>query len=72
MLTDTVARERREHGGVENVGELEDKAKGEIKESGGELTGDKTMEWEGKADKMKGKVEETGRQLDEDAPDKQV
>jgi uncharacterized protein YjbJ (UPF0337 family) len=54
------------------VGELEDKAKGEIKESGGELTGDKKMEWEGKADKMKGKVEETGRKLDEEAPDKSV
>jgi uncharacterized protein YjbJ (UPF0337 family) len=54
------------------MGELEDKAEGEIKESGGELTGDKKMEWEGKADKMKGKVEETGRKLDEGAPDNNV
>ena len=54
------------------MGELEDKAKGEIKESGGELTGDKKMEREGKADKMKGKVEETGRKLNEDPPDKGV
>ena len=54
------------------MGELEDKAKGEIKESGGELTGDKKLEWEGKADKMKGKVEETGRKLDEATQDKDV
>ena len=54
------------------MSELEDKAKGEIKESGGELTGDKKMEWEGKADKMKGKVEETGRKLDEGTQDKEV
>lgn len=54
------------------MGELEDKAKGEIKETGGQLTGDKKIEWEGKADKMKGKVEETGRKLDEGTQDENV
>ncbi|TMD12875.1 MAG: CsbD family protein [Chloroflexi bacterium] len=47
------------------MGEFGDKAKGEIKEKGGKLTGDPGMEWEGKADKAKGKVEEAGRKLGE-------
>lgn len=47
------------------MGELGDKAKGEIKEKGGQLSGDKRMEWEGKGDKAKGKVEETGRKVRE-------
>jgi uncharacterized protein YjbJ (UPF0337 family) len=44
---------------------MRDKAEGEIKEKGGELTGDKKMEWEGKGQKVKGDVEGAGRRLDE-------
>jgi uncharacterized protein YjbJ (UPF0337 family) len=47
------------------VGELRDKAEGELKDTGGKLTDDKKMEWEGKAQKAKGKVEEKGRELGE-------
>ena len=47
------------------MGELTDKTKGELKEKGGKLTGDKKMEWEGKADKAKGNVEGVGNRLDE-------
>ena len=50
------------------MGELRDKVEGEVKESGGELTGDKKMEWEGKAQKAKGKVEEVGRKMTEGDP----
>jgi uncharacterized protein YjbJ (UPF0337 family) len=42
------------------VGELKDKIQGEGKDVGGKLTGDKKMEWEGKAQKAKGKVEGAG------------
>jgi stress response protein SCP2 len=45
------------------LGEYEDKVKGEFKDTGGKLTGDKSMEFEGKTDKAKGKVEEAGRKL---------
>lgn len=47
------------------MGELTDKTKGELKEKGGKLTGDKKMELEGKGNKAKGKVEEAGNRLDE-------
>src|SRR5438132_257487 len=40
------------------MGELRDKVEGEVKDTGGKLSGDKKMEWEGKAQKAKGKVEE--------------
>jgi len=50
------------------MGELRDKVEGEVKESGGELSGDKKMEWEGKAQKAKGKVEEVGRKMTEGDP----
>jgi len=43
------------------VGEFGDKAEGELKDAGGKLTGDKKMEWEGKAQKVKGNVEGAGR-----------
>jgi hypothetical protein len=45
------------------LGEYEDKVKGEFKDTGGKLTGDKSMEFEGKADKAKGKIEEAGNKL---------
>lgn len=32
------------------MGELEDEAEDEVEESGGELTGDEKIEWEGKDD----------------------
>jgi uncharacterized protein YjbJ (UPF0337 family) len=47
------------------MGEYTDKAKGEIKEKSGKLTGDKKLEWEGKGDKAKGHVQGAGRNLDE-------
>jgi uncharacterized protein YjbJ (UPF0337 family) len=47
------------------MGEYTDKAKGEIKEKSGKLTGDKKMEWEGKGDKAKGHVQGAGRKIDE-------
>ena len=51
-----------------NVGELGDKVEGEVKDTGGKLTGDKKMEWEGKGQKAKGKVEEVGRELTQNDP----
>jgi uncharacterized protein YjbJ (UPF0337 family) len=50
------------------VGELKDKLEGDVKESGGKVTGDKKMEWEGKAQKAKGKVEGAGREMTGDEP----
>ncbi|TMF09185.1 MAG: CsbD family protein [Chloroflexi bacterium] len=50
------------------MGELRDKVEGEVKESGGKLSGDKKMEWEGKAQKAKGKVEEVGREMTQGDP----
>jgi uncharacterized protein YjbJ (UPF0337 family) len=50
------------------VGEFGDKAEGELKDTGGKLTGDKKMEWEGKAQKVKGKVEGAGREVTEGEP----
>jgi uncharacterized protein YjbJ (UPF0337 family) len=47
------------------LGELEDKVSGNIKEKGGELTGDKKTEFEGKGQKLKGDVEGAGRNLQE-------
>ena len=49
-----------------NVGELGDKVEGEVKDTGGKLTGDKKMEWEGKGQKAKGNVEEVGRKMTQD------
>lgn len=40
------------------MGELGDKAEGNLKDAGGKLTGDKKTELEGKAQKGKGKAEE--------------
>lgn len=45
------------------MGEVRDKIEGEIKDAGGKLTGDKRMEWEGKAQKGKGKLEEMANEL---------
>jgi uncharacterized protein YjbJ (UPF0337 family) len=50
------------------VGELRDKVEGEVKDTGGKLTRDKKMEWEGKGQKAKANLEETGRKLTEDDP----
>jgi uncharacterized protein YjbJ (UPF0337 family) len=50
------------------VGEFGDKVEGEVKETGGKVTGDKKMEWEGKAQKAKGKIEEAGREMTQDDP----
>jgi uncharacterized protein YjbJ (UPF0337 family) len=51
------------------VGELKDKIEGEAKDLGGKVTGDKKMEWEGKAQKAKGKVEEAARKIGEEPVD---
>jgi uncharacterized protein YjbJ (UPF0337 family) len=48
------------------VGELGDKTEGNVKDVGGKLTGDKKMEWEGKAQKAKGKMEGLGREVTEE------
>lgn len=45
------------------MGELRDKTEGKLKDEGGKLTGDKKMEWEGKAQKAKGDVEGAGNDL---------
>jgi len=45
------------------MGELKDKIEGEVKDTGGKMTGDKKMEWEGKGQKAKGDVEGAGRKL---------
>jgi uncharacterized protein YjbJ (UPF0337 family) len=50
------------------MGELRDKVEGELKDSGGKLSGDKKMEWEGKGQKAKGKVEEAGREMTQGEP----
>jgi hypothetical protein len=50
------------------VGELKDKLEGNVKDSGGKVTGDKKMEWEGKAQKAKGKVEGAGREITGNEP----
>ena len=50
------------------MGEYGDKVEGEVKDTGGKVTGDKKMEWEGKGQKAKGKLEEAGRKLTQDDP----
>jgi uncharacterized protein YjbJ (UPF0337 family) len=50
------------------VGEFGDKVEGEVKDTGGKLTGDKKMEWEGKGQKAKGNLEAAGRKLTQDDP----
>jgi uncharacterized protein YjbJ (UPF0337 family) len=45
------------------LGEYKDKAQGKTKEMAGKLTGDKKMEWEGKAQNLKGKVEGAGKRV---------
>ena len=50
------------------MGEFGDKVEGEVKDAGGKLSGDKKMEWEGKAQKAKGKVEEAGREISQGDP----
>jgi len=50
------------------MGELRDKVEGEVKDTGGQLSGDKKMEWEGKGQKAKGKVEEIGREMTQVEP----
>ena len=50
------------------MGELRDKVEGEVKDTGGKLSGDKKMEWEGKGQKAKGKVEEIGREMTQVEP----
>ena len=42
------------------MGEMGDKLEGEVKDAGGKVTGDKKMEWEGKAQKVKGDLEGAG------------
>ena len=50
------------------MGELRDKVEGEVKDTGGKVSGDKKMEWEGKGQKAKGKVEEAGREMTQGEP----
>ena len=50
------------------MGELRDKVEGEVKDTGGKLSGDKKMEWEGKGQKAKGKVEEAVREMTQGDP----
>jgi uncharacterized protein YjbJ (UPF0337 family) len=50
------------------VGEFGDKVEGGLKDTGGKLTGDKKMEWEGKAQGVKGDVEGAGRKMTEKDP----
>lgn len=50
------------------MGEFTDKVEGEVKDTGGKLSGDKKMEWEGKGQKAKGKIEEAGREMTQDDP----
>jgi uncharacterized protein YjbJ (UPF0337 family) len=45
------------------MGEMGDKLEGEVKDAGGKVTGDKKMEWEGKAQKVKGDLEGAGRDV---------
>jgi uncharacterized protein YjbJ (UPF0337 family) len=50
------------------MGEFRDKVEGEVKDTGGKLSGDKKMEWEGKGQKAKGKVEEVAREMTQGDP----
>ena len=47
------------------MGELRYKVEGEVKDTGGKITGDKKTEWEGKGQKAKGDLEGAGRKLRE-------
>ena len=49
------------------MGELGDKLEGNVKDAGGQLTGDKKTEFEGKAQKLKGDVEGAGREMGDKA-----
>ncbi|TMC66621.1 MAG: CsbD family protein [Chloroflexota bacterium] len=50
------------------MGEFGDKVEGEVKDTGGKVTGDKKMEWEGKGQKAKGDLEGAGRKMREGEP----
>ena len=50
------------------MGEVGDKVEGEVKDTGGKVTGDKKMEWEGKGQKAKGDLEGAARKLREGEP----
>jgi len=50
------------------MGEFGDKVEGDVKDTGGKLTGDKKMEWEGKGQKAKGDIEGAGRKMTENDP----
>jgi uncharacterized protein YjbJ (UPF0337 family) len=50
------------------MGELRDKVEGEVKDTGGKVTGDKKMEWEGKGQKAKGNLEGAGRKMHDGEP----
>jgi uncharacterized protein YjbJ (UPF0337 family) len=50
------------------MGELRDKVEGEVKDTGGKVTGDKKMEWEGKGQKAKGNLEGAGRKMRDGEP----
>ena len=50
------------------MGEFGDKVEGEVKDTGGKVTGDKKMEWEGKGQKAKGDLEGVGRKMREGEP----
>jgi uncharacterized protein YjbJ (UPF0337 family) len=50
------------------MGELRDKVEGEMKDTGGKVTGDKKTEWEGKGQKAKGDLEGAGRKMREGEP----
>ncbi len=50
------------------MGEFRDKVEGEVKDTAGKVSGDKKMEWEGKAQKAKGKLEEAGREMTQGDP----
>jgi uncharacterized protein YjbJ (UPF0337 family) len=47
------------------MGELRDKVEGEMKDTGGKVTGDKKTEWEGKGQKAKGDLEGAARKIRE-------
>lgn len=50
------------------MGELGDKLEGNVKDTGGKVTGDKKTEWEGKAQKAKGDLEGAGREMTDNDP----
>ena len=50
------------------MGEMGDKVEGEVKDAGGKVTGDKKMEWEGKAQKVKGDLEGAGNDATNNDP----